>query len=65
MKIFSDNHYPPARHLCSTDPCTVIYIYPDAIVLEALDLFSTKFSVRSSDFSFETHKRKKTDYKIF
>jgi hypothetical protein len=45
MKIFTDRQdYPHTRHLCSTDPCSILCIYTNAIVLEIPPLFYFKFS---------------------
>jgi hypothetical protein len=53
MKIFTDKHgYPHSRHLCSTDPCSTLFIYTNAIVLEIPSLFYFKFSTNPDIFFY-------------
>jgi hypothetical protein len=53
MKIFASDRYPPSRHSCSTTPCAEFYIYPDAIIIDLLPLFSIKFSTSSLEVPLE------------
>jgi hypothetical protein len=60
MKIFTDKQdYPHSRHLCSTDPCSIFFIYTNAIVLEIPSLFYFKFST-FPDLFFYSKSQSKT-----
>jgi len=47
MKIFTDKQgYPHNRHLCTTDPCSIIFVSTNALTLEIPTLFYFKFSTK-------------------
>jgi hypothetical protein len=59
MKIFTDKQgYPHSKHLCSTDPCSIFFIYTNAIVLEIPSLFYFKFSTAPDIFFYSKSQRK-------
>jgi hypothetical protein len=59
MKIFTDKQgYPHSRHLCSTNPCSILFIYTNAIVLEIPSLFYFKFSTVPDIFFYSKSQSK-------
>ena len=61
MKIFTDKQgYPHNKHLCTTDPCSIIFVSTNALTLEIPTLFYFKFSTKPDIlFYSEAHKLKK------
>jgi hypothetical protein len=59
MKIFTDKQgYPHSKHICTTDPCSIFFIYTNAIVLEIPSLFYFKFSTTPEIFFYSKSQRK-------
>jgi hypothetical protein len=59
MKIFTDKQgYPHNRHLCTTDPCSIIFVSTNAITLEIPTLFYFKFSTKPEILFYSESKSK-------
>jgi hypothetical protein len=60
MKIFTDKQgYPHNRHLCTTEPCSIIFVSTNALTLEIPTLFYFKFSTKPEILFYSESQSKK------